>query len=351
MKNKHKKNKKRANKHKQKPKQRDLGKWIKKRNGRYIIPCNRCHKSLYPETLVYSYEKGFGYNTKHIYECYNCARDKQGNIPEDLKPLIDFTLISLQKNPVKCYSQDCVNLASKWIEVIFFNDETPDFRLFFNVCSKCAKERFSNKKIIEQPKNDTFLVGGMITQKINPDSSIEELKNLQPFDEQVIRKFGNYLPVFTENINYNQMGLFCQFDHCIEQMPLPNKENTYSCPVFGHTCPSKNLDLINSCILLRTYEMEQKLNNLDFKSSIPNLTQDNWEVLLLDLYQGQTTYAGGIIKQMKFCGWDIDETLIRNSLKGLGNKKLIKWERAISKLSGFTYYKLFFPPYGEYNQF
>jgi hypothetical protein len=40
------------------------------------------------------------------------------------------------------------------------------------------------------------------------------------------------------NHNYKQNGLVCEFEHCIERMPLPvDNDIKDMCPVFGHFCP------------------------------------------------------------------------------------------------------------------
>lgn len=40
------------------------------------------------------------------------------------------------------------------------------------------------------------------------------------------------------NKNYKKAGLICEYEHCIERMPLPtNNDDEDSCPVFGHACP------------------------------------------------------------------------------------------------------------------
>ena len=47
-----------------------------------------------------------------------------------------------------------------------------------------------------------------------------------------------YSTDFTENKDYVEQGLFCEWEHCIENMPmLPSRPDPWSCPVFGHCCP------------------------------------------------------------------------------------------------------------------
>ena len=36
--------------------------------------------------------------------------------------------------------------------------------------------------------------------------------------------------------DYAKKGLFCEYEYCIEEMPLEDRGES-SCPVFGHNCP------------------------------------------------------------------------------------------------------------------
>lgn len=42
---------------------------------------------------------------------------------------------------------------------------------------------------------------------------------------------------FCKNENYEEHGLLCEWEHCIEWLPLTEKDTELSCPVFGHNCP------------------------------------------------------------------------------------------------------------------
>lgn len=47
---------------------------------------------------------------------------------------------------------------------------------------------------------------------------------------------GYYINI-AENHNYKKHNLFCEWEHCIELMPLPHDTSNKACPVFGHECP------------------------------------------------------------------------------------------------------------------
>jgi hypothetical protein len=42
---------------------------------------------------------------------------------------------------------------------------------------------------------------------------------------------------FSPNEQWVEQGLICQYEHCIEHMPLRQERGNGSCPVFGHDCP------------------------------------------------------------------------------------------------------------------
>ena len=44
--------------------------------------------------------------------------------------------------------------------------------------------------------------------------------------------------------DYKKRGLFCEYEHCIESMPLVN--GYISCPVWGHDCPG-GIDKKKAC--------------------------------------------------------------------------------------------------------
>lgn len=42
---------------------------------------------------------------------------------------------------------------------------------------------------------------------------------------------------FQPNSDYEEHGLLCEWEHCVEHFPLREKGDDRSCPVFGHDCP------------------------------------------------------------------------------------------------------------------
>ena len=50
----------------------------------------------------------------------------------------------------------------------------------------------------------------------------------------------------TPNSHYEKNGLFCEWEHCIENMPITSENTELSCPVFGHNCPG-GVDKVKIC--------------------------------------------------------------------------------------------------------
>lgn len=55
---------------------------------------------------------------------------------------------------------------------------------------------------------------------------------------------------FKPNKNYKENGYNCEWEHCIENMPLhkegSEKDLKLSCPIYGHECPGKE-EKVNEC--------------------------------------------------------------------------------------------------------
>lgn len=50
---------------------------------------------------------------------------------------------------------------------------------------------------------------------------------------------------FTPNELWEEQGLICEWEHCIENMALVTVLwSRYKCPVFGHKCPGKKEQIV-----------------------------------------------------------------------------------------------------------
>jgi hypothetical protein len=79
----------------------------------------------------------------------------------------------------------------------------------------------------------------MCTQAIHGiEVSQEDAEKIIGLAEKLNKSFSvGYSIDFNPNVNFEEQGLFCEWEHCIEHFQLQDISNEKSCPVFGHDCP------------------------------------------------------------------------------------------------------------------
>ena len=114
---------------------------------------------------------------------------------------------------------------SKLIDVIkekkmLSSEQTTALKKIFNMCNKAIHgftvSEENAEKIIDlaEELNETFSMGYSIN--------------------------------FSPNLDYKEQGLICEWEHCIEWMPLPEKRTERSCSIFGHNCPG-GVEKVSKC--------------------------------------------------------------------------------------------------------
>jgi hypothetical protein len=74
-----------------------------------------------------------------------------------------------------------------------------------------------------------------------------EARRIIDLTEELNRTFSiGYSIDFSPNLDYEKHGLLCEWEHCIEWMPLTAKRTKLSCPVFGHNCPG-GVEKLSKC--------------------------------------------------------------------------------------------------------
>jgi len=74
-----------------------------------------------------------------------------------------------------------------------------------------------------------------------------EAREIIDLAEELNRTFSiGYSIDFSPNLDYKKHGLLCEWEHCIEWMPLAAEPTELSCPVFGHNCPG-GVEKISIC--------------------------------------------------------------------------------------------------------
>lgn len=95
--------------------------------------------------------------------------------------------------------------------------------------------------------------GGIITKN--------EAKKIIDLAEQLSKSFGiGYIPNFNINLDYKEQGLICEWEHCIEFMPLKSERDEASCKVFGHDCPGGK-EFCKKCDKTLNDVLKQNLGN------------------------------------------------------------------------------------------
>ena len=75
----------------------------------------------------------------------------------------------------------------------------------------------------------------------------EEAREIIDLAEELNRTFSTgYSIDFSPNSDYEKHDLLCEWEHCIEWMPLTEEATEYSCPVFGHNCPG-GIEKVSKC--------------------------------------------------------------------------------------------------------
>lgn len=75
----------------------------------------------------------------------------------------------------------------------------------------------------------------------------EEAKEIIDLAEKLNKAFSiGYSIDFSPNLDYEKHDLICEWEHCIEWMPLTEEPTEYSCPVFGHNCPG-GVEKVSKC--------------------------------------------------------------------------------------------------------
>lgn len=108
---------------------------------------------------------------------------------------------------------------------------------------------FKNNKFLSSYQfNALWNIVTMCNQAIHGSLiSKEEAKEIIDIAEELNKSFPNgYSIDFSINPTYEQHGMACEWEHCIELMPLTEDRTPNSCPLWGHNCPG-GIDKISKC--------------------------------------------------------------------------------------------------------
>lgn len=120
------------------------------------------------------------------------------------------------------------------------------------------KERYSISKMLEAIKRKEFLSYDQISALQNIIKmcneaihgsliSKKEATEIIDLTEELNKSFSiGYSIDFSANPDYKQHGLACEWEHCIELMPLTEEKTRNSCLLWGHNCPG-GIEKISEC--------------------------------------------------------------------------------------------------------
>ena len=102
--------------------------------------------------------------------------------------------------------------------------------------------------IFDEQKESFMKIVDMCNKSIHGyEVSKDDAKNIIELSEKLNRSFAiGYSVDMTPNSHYEKNGLFCEWEHCIENMPITSENTELSCPVFGHNCPG-GVDKVKIC--------------------------------------------------------------------------------------------------------
>ncbi len=120
------------------------------------------------------------------------------------------------------------------------------------------KDKYSISKMLEAFKINEILssdqinalkkIATMCNEAVHGSLiSKEEAAEIVNLAEELNKSFSiGYSIDFSTNANYKQHSLTCEYEHCIELMPLTEEETQNSCPLWGHNCPG-GTEKISKC--------------------------------------------------------------------------------------------------------
>jgi hypothetical protein len=104
---------------------------------------------------------------------------------------------------------------------------------------------------------------GMCNKAIHGyEVSEAEARDIIKLMEELNQSFSiGYFLNFTPNPNFEKQGLECEWEHCIEFMPLTARATKKSCPIFGHNCPG-GIEKVAECTPHRLESLAKILQKL-----------------------------------------------------------------------------------------
>lgn len=167
--------------------------------------------------------------------------EKAQSSPE--KRSLPFETFNLDSVKEQLESDHVLALAALRIEI------EKKLKLAADFLGLSPKDRKSVSRIVDDLDDEAILypeqisalkkVLNMCNKAIHGVSvSYEDAEKIVDIADELNRSFSiGYSINFSPNDNYKAYGLNCEWEHCIEWLPLTEEDTELSCPVFGHNCP------------------------------------------------------------------------------------------------------------------
>jgi len=163
-----------------------------------------------------------------------------------------FCVFNLNTVKEQLHSDPVLALAALRIEI------EKKLRLTAEHYNVPQRERYSIRSILEALRKKEILHSEQI-EVINHiqhlcnkaihgfEISYEDAKKIVDIAERLNYSFAiGYWINFEPNPDYEKMGLFCEWEHCIERYPAHEEFNENTCKVFGHECPG-GVERVKKC--------------------------------------------------------------------------------------------------------
>ena len=173
--------------------------------------------------------------------------DKSREVAEKQDKLTEksFRLFNLIQPKEILNSDPVLALASLRIEIerklkdahaIAYHDKYSKSALPLNeIVNRLKKKGWLYKDQVEALKR----IIHMCNQALHgQDISFSDAQQIIKLADDLNYTFGlGYVPNFGANEDFDKNGLLCEWEHCIELMPLHEVRSNIDCPIFGHECP------------------------------------------------------------------------------------------------------------------
>ncbi len=142
----------------------------------------------------------------------------------------------LESDPVVALAALRIEIEKKLRNAVHFLDIPVKGRMILPKIIKALEEKNTlNHRQIKALKK----ILDMCNQAIHGvDVTNEEAEQIIDLADELNNNFSvGYSIDFSQNKNHEEHGLLCEWEHCIEWLPLTEENTELSCPVFGHNCP------------------------------------------------------------------------------------------------------------------